>query len=63
MTVKGIAIQNIYYMLAYAFRTLREGDYARVGTEDFENAEDLFGEILSIGISRLLKRGLHRMYE
>ena len=63
MTVKGIAIQNIYYMLAYAFRTLREGDYARVSTEDFENAEDLFGEILSIGISRLLKRGLHRMYE
>ena len=63
MTVKGIRIQNIYYMLAYAFKALREDAYARVESEEFENAEDLFGEILSIGITRLLKRGLHRMYE
>lgn len=63
MTVKGIRIRNIYYMLAYAFKALRESVYSHVEVEEFENAEDLFGEILSIGIARILKRGLHRMYE
>lgn len=63
MTVKGIEIRNIYYMLAYAFKVLREGEYVRIAAEEFENAEDLFGEILSLGATRILKRGLHRMYE
>ena len=63
MTVKGINILNIYYMLAYAFKALREGVYSNMSGEDFDNAEDLFGEILSLGLSHLLKRGLHRMYE
>ena len=63
MIVKGIHILNIYYMLAYAFKALREGVYADMAGEDFENAEDLFGEILSLGVSHLLKRGLHRTYE
>ena len=63
MTVKGIHILNIYYMLAYAFEALREGVYSNMSGEDFDNAEDLFGEILSLGLSHLLKRGLHRMYE
>ena len=62
MTVKGINILNIYYMLAYAFKALREGVYSNMSGEDFEHAEDLFGEILSLGLSHLLKRGLHRMY-
>ena len=63
MTVKGINILNIYYMLAYAFKALREGVYSNMSGDDFEHAEDLFGEILSLGLSHLLKRGLHRMYE
>lgn len=63
MIVNGIHIQNVYYMLAYAFKALREGVYADLKGEDFENAEDLFGQILAMGLSHLLKRGLHRMYE
>lgn len=62
MTVNGIHIQNVYYMLAYAFKALREGVYADFTGEDFDEAEDLFGEILSLGISAMLKRGLYRMY-
>jgi len=63
MTVNGIHIHNIYYMLAYAFKVLREGAYANMAGEEFKHAEDLFGQILSLGLSHLLKRGLHRMYE
>ena len=31
-----IRIQNIYYMLAYAFQVLHEQGYKDVATEDFE---------------------------
>ena len=58
----GIRVENIYYMLAYAFQALNQGEYARVKAEQFDNAEDLFGEILSLGMSGLLKRGRHRTY-
>ncbi len=62
MTVNGIHAQNVYYMLAYAFKALREGVYADFRGEDFDEAEDLFGEILFLGLSAMLKRGLYRMY-
>jgi 5-methylcytosine-specific restriction enzyme subunit McrC len=61
-TDKNILIKNIYYMLAYAFQTLRQNNYERIASEDFEHAEDLFAEILSRGISHLLKQGLYREY-
>ena len=35
-----IRIQNIYYMLAYAFQVLNEHGYKSIATEDFENTAD-----------------------
>mgnify|MGYP004512562117 CR=1 FL=1 len=58
----GIPIRNIFYMLAYAFKELRGSNYGRVATEDFNGVHDLFAEVLQIGISSLLKQGLHREY-
>ena len=63
MTVKGIAIKNVYYMLSYAFKALRQGVYERVERESFEHAEELFAGILAIGLGYVTKRGLHRSYE
>ena len=57
-----IRVQNIYYMLAYAYQTLRQDGLANCGTEDFENTADLLSEILIKGISYQLKRGLDRDY-
>ena len=57
-----IRIQNIYYMLAYAFRVLNEQGYKSIATEQFENTGDLFAEILIRGISMQIKRGLGREY-
>ncbi|KAF1084974.1 5-methylcytosine-specific restriction enzyme subunit McrC [Sporotomaculum syntrophicum] len=57
-----IRIQNIYYMLAYAFHVLNEEGYKRVTTEDFEYASDLFAAILAKGIANQIKRGLSREY-
>ena len=57
-----IRIQNIYYMLAYAFQVLHEQGYKDVATEDFENTAELLSEILCRGVSVQIKRGLSRQY-
>ena len=57
-----IPIQNIYYMLSYAFRTLTKQGYREMSTEKFSNTADLMTEILIEGISQQLKRGLGRAY-
>lgn len=57
-----IRIQNIYYMLAYAFQILKEQGYSNVATEEFENTADLLSAILVKGVSIQIKRGLSREY-
>ncbi|MED9948111.1 MAG: 5-methylcytosine-specific restriction endonuclease system specificity protein McrC, partial [Peptacetobacter hiranonis] len=58
-----IKIQNIYYMLAYAFQILKSDVYSFCETEEFENAADLLAAILEKGISiQIKKRGLKRDY-
>jgi 5-methylcytosine-specific restriction enzyme subunit McrC len=57
-----IRIQNIYYMLAYAFQVLNEEGYKKVAAEEFAYASDLFAAILAKGIASQIKRGLSREY-
>lgn len=59
---KSIVIRNIYYMLAYAFQVLQQDGYKNIATEKFENIQNLFAAILSMGISRQIKQGLYRSY-
>ena len=58
----AIKISNVYYMLAYAFQGLTAGSATNLGNEDFENLHSLFAEILLRGITRQIKRGIHRNY-
>ena len=57
-----IPVENIYYMLSYAFKVLNEKGYEKVGLEEFENVLELCSEILICGISIQIKRGLDREY-
>lgn len=57
-----IKIQNIYYMLAYAFKVLNGQGYKKLSTEKFDNATELCAAILAKGISTQVKRGLGREY-
>ena len=57
-----IPIKNVYYMLSYAFQSLKGEGYRRVEAEEFKNAADLCAEILCLGVSSLLKSGLGREY-
>lgn len=57
-----IKIQNIYYMLSYAFRNLNYDTYNKIETEEFENTSELFAEILAIGVAKQIKQGLVKDY-
>lgn len=57
-----IRIANVYYMLAYAFEALRKGSYEKISPDEFTDAEDMFGWILGLGMTRLVKQGLYREY-
>ena len=57
-----IPIQNIYYMLSYAFRVLNEQGYKDIATEEFDNTAELMAAILAKGISTQIKRGLGKEY-
>lgn len=57
-----IKIQNIYYMLAYAFKALKKQSYSKFSEEKFDNALDLFAAILAKGIINQVKRGLGKEY-
>ena len=57
-----IRIQNVYYMLSYAFQVLNEQGYKQVATEEFENVTELCASILIKGLSSQIKRGLGKEY-
>ena len=57
-----ILIKNIYHMLSYAFRTLKQNNFKKIESEKFEKIEDLFAEILARGVSQQLKQGLYKEY-
>ena len=57
-----IPVQNVYYMLAYAFKVPNEDGYKEVAAEQFHNVAELCSAILCKGVSLQLKRGLGREY-
>ena len=57
-----IPVQNIYYMLSYAFSALQENAYKDIATEKFDNVAELCAAILIKGVSIQLKKGLHKEY-
>ena len=63
MRDQSIVIKNIYYMLSYAYTTLKQGEEESMAAEAFENLHNLFAAILAQGIGRQLKQGLYREYK
>ncbi len=58
----SIPIQNIYYLLCYAWNKLDEKDLVNVQEGDSNELIDLFAKVLINGTTYLLKRGLDRYY-
>ena len=57
-----IRVQNVYYMLAYAFQCLNERDEKRYSEEQFDYVADLFASILANGVAKQIKKGLFKEY-
>lgn len=57
-----IPVQNIYYLLCYAWNHFEEGAMTDVAASDFEKVPDLLASVLCQGIGRLLKKGFDRGY-
>ena len=57
-----VPIENIYYLLCYAWNKLDERDIVNVSGIDTTSLSDLFAKVLIGGLSHLFKRGLDRGY-
>ena len=58
----NIPIQNVYYLLCYAWDKLDEKDRVNVSVEDSTTLVDLFAKLLINATTVLIKRGLEREY-
>jgi 5-methylcytosine-specific restriction enzyme subunit McrC len=57
-----IPIENIYYLLCYAWNKLDEKERVNVSIEDKTDLLDLFAKVLINAIKLLLKRGIDKNY-
>lgn len=58
----NIPIQNIYYLLIYAWDSLEEAEIVNVDIQESTKIVDLFARVLNSGLEHLLRRGLDRSY-
>jgi 5-methylcytosine-specific restriction enzyme subunit McrC len=58
----SIPIQNIYYLLCYAWNKLDEGENVDVASLESTELADLFARVLKNGIHHLIRRGFDRDY-
>jgi 5-methylcytosine-specific restriction enzyme subunit McrC len=62
VSVEKIPIENIYFLLCYAWNHAQETHFASVRTESCDRVWDLLAKVLARGTQQLVKRGLHRDY-
>ncbi|MGJ8639815.1 MAG: 5-methylcytosine restriction system specificity protein McrC [Opitutaceae bacterium] len=57
-----IPVENIYYLLCYAWDQLDQGELTHIDSEKCDTLQDLFAKVLTEGTQRLIKQGFHRSY-
>jgi 5-methylcytosine-specific restriction enzyme subunit McrC len=62
VTETKIPIENIYYLLCYAWKQLDEASRIHVNASDYNQYIDLFAKVLNNGCNYLFKRVLDREY-
>ncbi len=59
----AIPVQNIYYLLCYAWNKLDEKDRVKISIDDNTSLLDLFAKVLINATGLLLKRGIDKQYQ
>jgi 5-methylcytosine-specific restriction enzyme subunit McrC len=62
MTVSAIPVQNVYFLLSYAWNALPEAEIIDVSDVPSNELADLFAFVLCGGVEHLARRGLERGY-
>ena len=57
-----IPIQNLYFLLSYAWDHFHEGDEVDVSADACPDLANLLARVLALGIERLVRRGLDQQY-
>ena len=57
-----IPIENIYYLLSYAYSKLKIDNDVLKEAKEYDNVLDLFARILINSLSSLIKSGFYRSY-
>ena len=57
-----IPVENIYFLLAYAWDRIGQGKTVDLGSENIKELVDLFAKVLNDGVFRLISHGLDREY-
>lgn len=57
-----IPIQNLYYLLCYAWNQLAEGEEIDIAADQCKSLTELFARVLANGTQQLLRRSLDRSY-
>ena len=60
--MRSIPIENIYYLLAYAWDLFREGEKLPVDANDCPDAHNLLAAVLVNGVHSLVRRGIDKGY-
>ena len=63
MTAPRIPIQNLYYLLCYAWNRLPQGKLVDVSGVPATELANLFAHVLCQGIDHMKRRGLEQGYE
>ena len=62
MSKEAIPIQNLFYMLCYAWNVLSIKNSINVSSEVIEDSYNLLGRIFSYCVGKLIRQGFHRCY-
>ena len=60
--MNSIQVKNIYWMITYALNVIDDKGIKNISTETFENIYDLCASLMSLALSKQVKRGLDKSY-
>lgn len=59
---KDIKIQNIFYLLSYAWDCVGETEEITLGSDNFKNTDELYSKLFNLALEKVFKQGFQSEY-